>query len=154
MRCATNLKSVRGLELFQQSFYLLYIYIYIYIYICVSVHVYVCVCVYIIYIYYNFFSPFISLTGYSITSGRFDKSGHYYATGAPRSNETGQVLLIAHRSAAENFLRFDRNRVFSGDQFGSSFGYSVAAVDLNNDRWVSLSLYLILSFLIIQNNLL
>lgn len=74
-----------------------------------------------------------SYVGYSITSGRFDKSGHYYATGAPRSNETGQVLLIGHRKPNTSDLEFYPNRVFSGDQFGSSFGYSVAAVDLNDD---------------------
>lgn len=76
-----------------------------------------------------------SYVGYSICSGHFDKSGHYYATGAPRSNETGQVLLISHRKQSETYLEFDPDRLFSGDQFGSSFGYSVAAIDLNGDKY-------------------
>ncbi|CAI9741711.1 integrin alpha-PS1-like isoform X2 [Octopus vulgaris] len=76
-----------------------------------------------------------SFVGYSITTGQFDSKGNYYATGAPRSNGTGQVLLVSHRKPKMVYLEHNALKTLSGDQFGSSFGYSVVAVDLNKDGY-------------------
>ncbi|GAB1608799.1 integrin alpha-PS1-like [Argonauta hians] len=76
-----------------------------------------------------------SFVGYSITTGRFDSKGSYYATGAPRSQGIGQVLLVSHRNSKTTFLEHQPSKTLTGTKFGSSFGYSVASVDLNKDGY-------------------
>lgn len=55
-----------------------------------------------------------------------------YATGAPRANGTGQVVLLTKLRPPVNVM--DVKLVISGEQFASSFGYEIATADLNGDK--------------------
>ena len=68
----------------------------------------------------------------SVTGGKFIGSKLSYAAGAPRSNGTGQVVIVTKGRKADSQLVVQV--VLSGEQFASSYGYQVAALDLNGDR--------------------
>ncbi len=53
-----------------------------------------------------------------------------YATGAPRAGGTGRVLIFVRCDSSE-VMRVQR--VLHGDNFASSFGYSLAAADVDGD---------------------
>ena len=55
-----------------------------------------------------------------------------FVSGAPRSNNNGQVLLF-HQINGE--LRIDPQHYLTGEQFGSGFGYAIAIDDFNADGW-------------------
>ena len=73
-----------------------------------------------------------SYLGMSVTSGDFfgdDKI--IIATGAPRSNGTGEVIFYSKDSGR---IEFDIRGRLQGEQIGSSFGYSMASFDCDGDK--------------------
>ena len=78
-----------------------------------------------------------SYLGMSVTSGRFLTSDKVsYVAGAPRSSGTGQVIFY---SKAKPDSIFSLELTLDGEQFASSFGYSVTALDLNGDKKLDLA---------------
>ena len=86
----------------------------------------------------------------SVVSGKMINNRMTYITGAPRSNGTGQVLLFTKRQASDRRSYFGRlidsksspelvkELVLDGEQFASSFGYTLAVLDLNGDKYLDL----------------
>ena len=75
-----------------------------------------------------------SYLGMSVTGGHFfDRTIITYVSGAPRSNLTGQVFFF-NKTASVEELTITLN--ISGTQFGSSFGYEILAVDINQDGYL------------------
>lgn len=74
--------------------------------------------------------------GMSVTSGKFFSNvPSSYVAGAPRANGTGKVVFFSkHPDGSADFAV---DLILSGDKFASSFGYSLASADLNNDGYVS-----------------
>lgn len=78
--------------------------------------------------------------GMSLAAGNFlpasRSCGHHlsYATGAPRAADVGAVLLFVKCRAQK--MRVERS--LSGEKFASSFGYTLASVDLNSDGFQDL----------------
>src|SRR6218665_2479066 len=72
-----------------------------------------------------------SYIGMSVASGDFlqDKK-MIFATGAPRSNGTGEVVFFS-KELGSNIL--GTRGVLRGEQFASSFGYSMTAADVDGD---------------------
>ncbi|XP_026499697.1 integrin alpha-PS1 isoform X1 [Vanessa tameamea] len=78
-----------------------------------------------------------SYLGMSVSGASFFGSEASYAAGAPRAHGTGQVVLFS-KPKIDDWTRNDvdiLNLIFilNGEQFGSSFGYEVAAADVNGD---------------------
>ena len=70
----------------------------------------------------------------SVTAGNFmNPSVISYAAGAPRSNDTGEVIIFEKRPqhSIMNVIA-----ILHGEQFASSFGYELTSADLNNDGYV------------------
>jgi len=67
----------------------------------------------------------------SVAVGNFFGKDLSYASGAPRSNGTGQVIL---------FIRDDYKPdmnialILDGEQFASSYGYEITSADVNGDK--------------------
>ncbi|CAH1238256.1 ITGA6 [Branchiostoma lanceolatum] len=79
--------------------------------------------------------PRNSYLGWAITSGRFlAKNRTDYVAGAPRANSRGAVLFFGKESG-----RLVTRLVLKSDHLASSFGFSVASVDLNFDTWPDLA---------------
>ncbi|XP_027196901.2 integrin alpha-PS1-like [Dermatophagoides pteronyssinus] len=79
-----------------------------------------------------------SYLGMSVTSGDFfgdDKI--IIATGAPRSNGTGEVIFYSKDSGR---IEFDIRGRLHGEQIGSSFGYSMASFDCDGDKHSDLAI--------------
>ncbi|XP_057322797.1 integrin alpha-PS1 isoform X1 [Microplitis mediator] len=72
-----------------------------------------------------------SYLGMSVTVGNFFGKGLAYASGAPRSNGTGQVVVLTRQNSRPDM---DVALVLNGEQFASSFGYEIAAADVNGDE--------------------
>nr|XP_033325030.1 integrin alpha-PS1 [Megalopta genalis] len=72
-----------------------------------------------------------SYLGMSVAVGNFFNNGLAYAAGAPRSNGTGQVVLLTRQD-----YKPDMNvaLVLDGEQFASSFGYEITSADVNGDK--------------------
>nr|CAH7714317.1 unnamed protein product [Callosobruchus chinensis] len=74
-----------------------------------------------------------SYLGMSVGGGHFwNKSEYMYIAGAPRSKMIGQVYFFNKR---QNSDIFNITMNITGEQFASSFGYEVLAVDVNNDGY-------------------
>ncbi|XP_042235673.1 integrin alpha-PS1-like isoform X1 [Homarus americanus] len=73
-----------------------------------------------------------SYLGYSVAAGHFFGNYMSYVGGAPRSNETGQVVFFSRERIGVSQLRVDLT--LNGEMFASSFGFEVLAVDINGDR--------------------
>lgn len=72
-----------------------------------------------------------SYLGMSTTGANFfDKEKMSYAAGAPRSNNSGQVVLFTKAKLSEVL---DVKMIIDGEQFGSSFGYEMISADVNGD---------------------
>jgi integrin alpha 7 len=69
----------------------------------------------------------------SVKIGRLLNGKKTYVVGAPRSKEAGQVVLMQAVTTGLVVKQY-----LSGEQFGSSFGYDIAVVDVNNDKCVGL----------------
>ncbi|XP_034186491.1 multiple edematous wings isoform X2 [Osmia lignaria lignaria] len=72
-----------------------------------------------------------SYLGMSVTVGNFFGTGLAYAAGAPRSNGTGQVILLTRRDFKPDM---DVAFILDGEQFASSFGYEITSADVNGDK--------------------
>lgn len=72
----------------------------------------------------------VHITGYSAEVGNIVSKQKTYVTGAPRSRDVGQVLLFTED---KDGLTVDPTHYLTGEQFGSSFGYSLAVLDINMD---------------------
>ncbi|XP_074602428.1 integrin alpha-PS1-like [Brevipalpus obovatus] len=73
-----------------------------------------------------------SYLGMSVTSGYFLHKNMSFISGAPRSNGTGQVIFLKEKVSSEPELNVEM--ILNGEQFGSQFGYSVLAMDIDNDN--------------------
>uniref|UniRef100_A0A8C9W0L5 Integrin subunit alpha 7 n=1 Tax=Scleropages formosus TaxID=113540 RepID=A0A8C9W0L5_SCLFO len=80
--------------------------------------------------------PFHSYLGFSVDSAKDVLSrGHLtFVAGAPRANHTGAVVLLRK----DNVYRLVPQHILWGEELASSFGYSVATADLNNDGWTDI----------------
>lgn len=73
----------------------------------------------------------------SVAAASFFDRAPSYATGAPRSRGTGDVVIFSKRVIVDwndpevNILNV--TLILNGEQFGSSFGYEVAVADVNGD---------------------
>ncbi|KAK0076160.1 hypothetical protein PV325_005802 [Microctonus aethiopoides] len=76
-----------------------------------------------------------SYLGMSVTVGNFFGNGLAYASGAPRSNGTGQVIVLTRQNQRSDM---DVSLILNGEQFASSFGYEIAAADVNGDKIMDL----------------
>nr|XP_023029368.1 integrin alpha-PS1 isoform X1 [Leptinotarsa decemlineata] len=73
-----------------------------------------------------------SYLGMSVAGGHFfDKSEYTYISGAPRAEMKGKVYFFTKYNNEE----FNISLIITGEQFASSFGYEVLAVDVNNDGY-------------------
>ena len=72
-----------------------------------------------------------SYLGMSVISGRFFSEKISYVGGAPRSDGHGQVVFY---SKAKPDTLFATELILDGEQFGSSFGYSLTSIDINGDK--------------------
>ncbi|XP_043249530.1 integrin alpha-PS1 isoform X2 [Colletes gigas] len=72
-----------------------------------------------------------SYLGMSVAVGNFFGTGLAYAAGAPRSNGTGQVILLTKRDFKPDM---DVALILDGEQFASSFGYEITSADVNGDK--------------------
>ncbi|XP_019126273.1 integrin alpha-7 isoform X1 [Larimichthys crocea] len=80
--------------------------------------------------------PYHSYLGFSVDSamGIMSLRELTFVAGAPRANHTGAVVLLRK----DNVYRLVPQHIFWGEELASSFGYSVATTDLNNDGWTDL----------------
>lgn len=75
---------------------------------------------------------FCDIAGFSAAAGRFSGAQMYYAAGAPRANETGEVILFTAKTSNGEFQYIPEN-IIKGPVFGSMFGYDIIALDINQD---------------------
>uniref|UniRef100_A0A6J0SV55 Integrin alpha-7 isoform X1 n=1 Tax=Pogona vitticeps TaxID=103695 RepID=A0A6J0SV55_9SAUR len=80
--------------------------------------------------------PANSYLGFSLDSGVgiMRKDELSFVTGAPRANHTGAVVILQR----DNINRLVPEFILPGEKLTSSFGYSLAVVDLNHDGWMDL----------------
>lgn len=71
-------------------------------------------------------------SGYSVAAGRFFGSHTSYVGGAPRANGTGQVVFFSREKLGVAMLNVEL--IINGEEFASSFGYEILAVDINGDE--------------------
>ena len=69
----------------------------------------------------------------SVAIGNIIDDKKTFIAGAPRSKNTGQVLLFQPTSDA---MTIQPQHYLSGEQFGSGFGYDVAVSDFDSDGYV------------------
>ena len=83
-----------------------------------------------------------SYLGMTVLTGRFFNGQQYYVSGAPRSRETGQVLVMTKQSSLSGGRKgdstFQTTQMLDGEQMASSFGYSLAKMDFNGDSQLDL----------------
>ncbi|XP_062908247.1 integrin alpha-6-like isoform X1 [Mobula hypostoma] len=81
--------------------------------------------------------PANSYLGFSLDSGKGITSQDTLTivSGAPRANHTGAVLFLKMEKPTRNLKT---EYILDGEGLASSFGYDVAVVDLNRDRWLDL----------------
>ncbi|KAJ8378289.1 hypothetical protein AAFF_G00244240 [Aldrovandia affinis] len=77
-----------------------------------------------------------SYLGFSVDSAKavMSVTELTFVAGAPRANHTGAVVLLRK----DNVYRLVPQHILWGEELASSFGYSVATVDLNRDGWTDL----------------
>lgn len=66
----------------------------------------------------------------AVTSGKFFGNDTSFVGGAPRGNGTGQVVFFQKNKLETTFLV---QLVLNGEQFASSYGFSLTSMDTNND---------------------
>ena len=72
------------------------------------------------------------MTGMSVAIGNLLDGWKTYIAGAPRSRNTGQVLLFRPTADA---MSVQPSHYLSGEQIGSGFGYAVAVADFDSDGY-------------------
>ena len=72
----------------------------------------------------------------SVKVGNILNGRKTYVAGAPRSRDSGQVLLFQPTNTS---LKVEERHYLTGEQFGSCFGYDIAIADFNSDGWVDLT---------------
>lgn len=73
--------------------------------------------------------------GMSVTGGYFlGDNISVFAAGAPRGNETGQVVLFVKKPSTGPDDKWKRYLIINGEQIASNFGYQLTAADLNGDK--------------------
>jgi integrin alpha 7 len=72
-----------------------------------------------------------------VTAGKFLNNEMTYVSGSPRANDTGRVILFTENKVPK-YLKFEPQHILKGEQFGSSFGYEVCSIDLNEDGLLDL----------------
>ncbi|XP_075036732.1 integrin alpha-6 isoform X2 [Mixophyes fleayi] len=79
--------------------------------------------------------PANSYLGFSLDTGKGITSQQEmtFVAGAPRANHSGAVVLLKKFPPNERML--SPEFIFEGEGLASSFGYDVAVVDLNSDKW-------------------
>lgn len=72
----------------------------------------------------------------AVTGGRYYGNYMSYAAGAPRSNDTGQVVIFSKSHSAANNIDviMSVSQIINGEQFASSFGYEIVTADINGDN--------------------
>ncbi|MCJ8733738.1 hypothetical protein PDJAM_G00227020 [Pangasius djambal] len=84
------------------------------------------------------YCPFISCTfpGFALDTGThlLKKEEQVIVAGAPRSNLSGEVLFLKPE-AVEDQGSLHVAHILQGPGLASSFGYSLAVIDLNADGW-------------------
>ncbi|XP_059812024.1 integrin alpha-6-like isoform X1 [Hypanus sabinus] len=80
--------------------------------------------------------PAHSYLGFSVDSGKslIRQNKLSVVSGAPRANHKGAVVILRK----ESVNRLAPEHILWGEELGSSYGYSVATVDLNSDGWMDL----------------
>ncbi|XP_035223248.1 integrin alpha-PS1-like isoform X2 [Stegodyphus dumicola] len=76
-----------------------------------------------------------SYLGMAVTSGKFFGNETSFVGGAPRGNGTGQVVFFKKNKMETTFLV---ELVLNGEQFASSYGFSLASLDINSDGYIDL----------------
>ncbi|XP_036318657.1 integrin alpha-PS1 isoform X3 [Rhagoletis pomonella] len=71
-----------------------------------------------------------SYLGMAVTGGRYFGERMSYASGAPRSNGHGQVVIFNKANTNPIPVKM----ILEGEQFGSSFGYELTTADINGDQ--------------------
>lgn len=66
----------------------------------------------------------------AVTSGKFFGNETSFVGGAPRGNGTGQVVFFQKNKLETTFLV---QLVLNGEQFASSYGFSLTSIDINSD---------------------
>ncbi len=86
-------------------------------------------------LYQHIFCCFLS--GFAVDTGmNLMKQGELnVVAGAPRSNHSGEVLLLRPEEKAES-TNLKAEYILQGPGLASSFGYDLAVLDLNGDGWV------------------
>lgn len=69
----------------------------------------------------------------AVTGGRYFGDYMSYATGAPRSNGNGQVIIMSNGQRLKT-NPLNVQMTIDGEQFASSFGYELATADINGDN--------------------
>ena len=70
------------------------------------------------------------MAGMSVEIGNIIDNEKTFIAGAPRSKNTGQVLLFQPTSDG---MTINPQHYLSGEQFGSGFGYDIAVSDFDSD---------------------
>jgi len=68
----------------------------------------------------------------SVEIGNIIDNRKTFIAGAPRSKNTGQVLLFQVQPTSDE-MTIQRQHYLSGEQFGSGFGYDIAVSDFDSD---------------------
>lgn len=81
-----------------------------------------------------------SYLGMSILTGKFFNNQQYFISGAPRSNDVGQVLVMTKQNSAgrKGESNFRTDQIINGEQMASSFGYTMTKMDFNGDNQLDL----------------
>lgn len=71
----------------------------------------------------------------SVSGGRYYGNFMSYAAGAPRSNDTGVVVIFTKSQSTSNNVDVIMNvsQTLKGEQFASNFGYELITADINGD---------------------
>ncbi|XP_066431947.1 integrin alpha-6 isoform X2 [Eleutherodactylus coqui] len=79
--------------------------------------------------------PANSYLGFSLDTGKgiISQDEVTFVSGAPRANHSGAVVLLKKYQSNDWIL--SPEFIFEGEGLASSFGYDVAVVDLNSDKW-------------------
>lgn len=75
----------------------------------------------------------------SLAAGHFNGNNNTveYAAGAPRANETGQVVLFTKPSTMNGKSvdwHLQEYLIIGGEQIASNFGYEIIGADVNGDK--------------------